>query len=990
MNKILTEKEYQEFILEYLNKTNGFIIRTDKNYDRLTGMDKELFFKFLEDTQPKEMADLKKIYNDSLKETIINYMNNEMSKKQGSLLYILKHGIELSNIHIDLMYTKPATDFNPELTKKYEKNIFSVAQEIWASDKERADVVIFLNGFAIMSIELKSNFAGQSYEDAIYQYRTERNPKTRLYKFKCGCLVNFAMDLEQAYMATKLEGASTFFLPFNMGNGTGINAGAGNPAETGVSYMWEDVLRKDSIIELISKFIIHEIKEEEDEEKGKKKFKENIIFPRFHQRDVLHKVLDDVYVNGSSQNYLIQHSAGSGKTYSIAWLAYRLSSLHDSDNKIIFDNIIIVTDRVVVDRQLQRAISSMEHKSGFIKVMDDKCTSSDLAFALSGNTKIIATTIQKFPYIVDEVKNLKNKRFAVIIDEAHSSTAGKNMSAVTKVLASEETEDGYSTEDIITDEIKKYGKQENVSVFAFTATPKNTTLELFGRLNSKGQKEAFHIYSMKQAIEEGFILDVLQNYTTYDTIYKLNKKIQDDPKCKTNNAKRQIARFVNSHETNIAQRIEVIVEHFRTTVMSELDGKAKAMVITNSREGAVKYKQAFEKYIERKGYSDVKALVAFSGKVQIKGDKNEYTEVGINGISEEKFPKVFDKDEYNVLLVANKYQTGFDQPKLCAMYIMKKLQGVNAVQTLSRLNRICPPYEKKTFVLDFVNTYEDMEKAFSKYYTVTLLSNSVSPSSIYDLEAKIDGYSIIAPRDVEDVNELLYKDGITASDKKQLQFIFAKTKKEIEQLKELEQKEFVAHLRGFVRFYEFLLQATCFEDTELHKKYNFINCLLAYINIKHGGEGFNLDGKIKAMNFVQKKVKEHIKSDIKSNPIVKLPVADPFHLTEDKVARLSEIIAEINSLVGKDYDTDVAVKAMLQIKDIMMKSENLKTSARNNKLKDFQMAYYSDIDDALIAGLEQNKDFFSLLLNNEKIKKDVLGIFVEEIYNSLKQDKDKD
>ena len=990
MNKILTEKEYQEFILEYLNKTNGFVIRTDKNYDRLTGMDKELFFKFLEDTQPKEMADLKKIYNDSLEETIINYMNNEMSKKQGSLLYILKHGLELSNIHIDLMYTKPATDFNPELTKKYEKNIFSVAQEIWASDKERADVVIFLNGFAIMSFELKSNFAGQSYEDAIYQYRTERNPKTRLYKFKCGCLVNFAMDLEQAYMATKLEGASTFFLPFNMGNGTDINAGAGNPAETGVSYMWEDVLRKDSIIELISKFIIHEIKEEEDEETEKKKVKENIIFPRFHQRDVLHKVLDDVYVNGSSQNYLIQHSAGSGKTYSIAWLAYRLSSLHDSDNKIIFDNIIIVTDRVVVDRQLQRAILSMEHKSGFIKVMDDKCTSSDLAFALSGNTKIIATTIQKFPYIVDEVKNFKNKRFAVIIDEAHSSTAGKNMSAVTKVLASEETEDEYSTEDIITDEIKKYGKQENVSVFAFTATPKNTTLELFGRLNSKGQKEAFHIYSMKQAIEEGFILDVLQNYTTYDTIYKLNKEIQDDPKCKTNNAKRQITRFIDLHETNIAQRIEVIVEHFRTTVMSELDGKAKAMVITNSREGAVKYKQAFEKYIERKGYSDVKALVAFSGKVKIKGDKNEYTEVGINGIPEEKLPKVFDKDEYNVLLVANKYQTGFDQPKLCAMYIMKKLQSVNAVQTLSRLNRICPPYEKKTFVLDFVNTYEDMEKAFSKYYTVTLLSNSVSPSSIYDLEAKIDGYSIIAPRDVEDVNELLYKDGITASDKKQLQFIFAKTKKEIEQLKELEQKEFVAHLRGFVRFYEFLLQATCFEDTELHKKYNFINCLLAYINIKHGGEGFNLDGKIKAMNFVQKKVKEHIKSDIKSNPIVKLPVADPFHLTEDKVARLSEIIAEINSLVGKDYDSDVAVKAMLQIKDIMMKSEKLKTSARNNKLKDFQMAYYSDIDEALIEGLEQNKDFFSLLLNNEKIKKDVLGIFVEEIYNSLKQDKDKD
>ncbi len=986
MNKILSEKEYQAFILEYLSKNNGYTVRTDGNYDRLTSMDKELFFKFLEDTQPKEMAELRKIFRDSLEDTLINYINNEMSKAKGSLLYILKHGIDISNVHLDFMYTKPATGFNPELTKKYEKNIFSVAEEIWASDKERVDIVIFLNGFAIMSIELKCNFAGQSYEDAIYQYRTQRNPRTRLFKFKCGCLVNFAMDLEQVYMATKLCGPSTLFLPFNRGNGVGVEAGAGNPAETGASYMWEEILKKDSILELISKFIIHETKEEEDVLTGKKKTKENIIFPRFHQRDVLHKILDDVYEHHSSQNYLIQHSAGSGKTYSIAWLAYRLSSLHDANDKIIFDNIIIVTDRVVVDRQLQQAILNMEHKSGFIKVMDDKCTSSDLAFALSGNTKIIATTIQKFQYIVDEVNNLKNKRFAVIIDEAHSSTAGKNMGAVTKVLASEDQEES-STEDFICSEIKRLGKQKNISVFAFTATPKNTTLELFGKLNSKGQKEAFHIYSMKQAIEEGFILDVLQNYTTYDTLYKLNKEIQEDPECKTNKAKRQIARFIDLHETNIAQRIEVIIEHFRTTVMNELDGKAKAMVITASREGAVKYKQAFEKYIEKKGYSDIKALVAFSGNVKLKDDKNEYSEAGMNGISEDKLPKVFDTDEYNVLLVANKYQTGFDQPKLCAMYVMKKLQGVNAVQTLSRLNRICPPYNKKTFVLDFVNTYEDMEKAFSKYYTVTLLSNSITPSSIYDLEAKIDGYSVIAPRDITEVNELLYKENITANDKKQLQFIFSRTKKEVEQLEEITRKEFIAHLRGFVRFYEFLLQATCFEDIELHKKYNFITYLLAYINIRHGGDGFNLDGKIKAMNFIQKKVKEHVKSSIKSNPIVKLPVADPFHLTEDKIARLSEIIAEINSTVGKNYDNDVAVKAMLQIKDIMMKSDKLRTSAKNNTLKNFQMAYYTDIDEALIAGLEQNRDFFTLLLNNNKIKQEVLGIFAEEIYHSLRNDK---
>ena len=408
MNDILSEKQYQHFIMDYLAQHNGYIVRTDKNYDRLFAMDKEMLFKFLNDTQPDEMAILSKIYKGELETTLVNYINMEITKNRGSLLEVLKHGIEISNTHLDLMYTKPATDFNKDLLAKYEKNIFSVAEEVWASDKERIDLVIFLNGFAIMSFELKCNMAGQSYEDAIYQYRTERNPKSRLFIFKAGTLVNFAMDLEQVYMTTKLAGDDTFFLPFNMGNGEGVNAGAGNPIfedKYSVSYMWEDVLTKDSILELISKFIFIEVKEEVDETTGKKKVKENIIFPRFHQRDVLHKILADVYENGSLLNYLIQHSAGSGKTNSIAWLAYRLSSLHNAKNEIIFDNVVIVTDKIVVDRQLQAAVMGMEHKSGLIKVMDDKCTSADLAIALNGNTKIIATTIQKFPYIVNEVAN---------------------------------------------------------------------------------------------------------------------------------------------------------------------------------------------------------------------------------------------------------------------------------------------------------------------------------------------------------------------------------------------------------------------------------------------------------------------------------------------------------------------------------------------------------------------------------------------------------
>lgn len=489
---------------------------------------------------------------------------------------------------------------------------------------------------------------------------------------------------------------------------------------------------------------------------------------------------------------------------------------------------------------------------------------------------------------------------------------------------------------------------------------------------------------MKQAIEEGFILDVLQNYTTYKTYYQINKEVAEDPKCKTNSAKRQIARFVELHETNIAQRIEVIVEHFRTTVMDELGGTAKAMVITNSRESAVKYRQAFEEYINKKGYNNIRALVAFSGKVTLKDDEKEYTEAGLNGFSEDKLPTEFEKDDYKVLLVANKYQTGFDQPKLCAMYILKKLRGVNAVQTLSRLNRICPPYDKKTFILDFVNDYEDIQAAFSKYYTTTLLSNSVTPSAIYDLEAKIDGYTVIDPLDIEDANEILYKDDITAKEKKRLTFLFQKVKKNIDKLDYEEQKELVMTMRRFVRFYEFLLQVSCFEDIELHKKYRFIALLLAYVNIKHPGGGFNLDGKITAMNFVQKKKAEH-KSKLKSDPVTKLPTADHFVLSEDKEEKLSQIIAEINSIAGKEYDNDVAVKAMLQIKDIMMKSEKLKTSAKNNTEKDFEFAYFDNIDDALIEGLEQNQDFFSLLLSNDEMKRKVLGIFSDEIYNSLKE-----
>ena len=930
------------------------------------------------------MDALKKIYKAELEDTIVGVINMEETKQRGSRLNLLKHGIDISNKHLDLMYTKPATTFNPELTKLYEQNIFSVSEEVWASDTERVDVVIFLNGLAIMAFELKSNAAGQSYQDAIYQYRTERDPKTRLFRWKSGVLVCFAMDLEEVYMTTKLDKESTFFLPFNQGKGEGIDTGAGNPIledDYSVHYMWDNILQKDSVLEIISKFMFIEVKEKLDNVTQKVKRSETVIFPRYHQLDCIRKTLADVKENGSSLNYLIQHSAGSGKTNSISWLAHRLASLHDSDNHIIFDNIIICTDRVVVDRQLQQAVMGIEHKSGMIRVMDDKCTSQDLGLALSGNTKIIATTIQKFPHIVDSLKGAKDKKFAVIIDEAHSSTSGKNMAAMTIAL-SNGNEVNYDTEDMIVDQICRQGKQPNVSMFAFTATPKPTTLQLFGRENKNGQKQAFHLYSMKQAIEEGFILDVLQNYITYDMYYKLNKDIKDDPTLQTNEAKRQIARFISLHEVVIAQRIEIIIEHFRSCVMDELGGHAKAMVITSSRAEAVKYRQAFENYVDKKGYRDIHALVAFSDKVSL--DDKDYTESGMNGFPDKNLPEEFDKDEYQVLLVADKYQTGFDQPKLCAMYILKKLHGVAAVQTLSRLNRICPPYKKNTFILDFANKYEDIIAAFSKYYTATLLSNSVTPSAAYDLMAKIEGYYFLDPADVETFTELLYKDKQAAKDKKQMRFYLQKAKRVIDGFSEQTHDQAIVDIRHFIRFYEFLLQATCFEDVDLHKKYKFLSALISFLSMKHSGGGFNLDGMIKASGFHHKKTGDHKKEDMKSSPVMKLPVAYDIQLTPAKEEKLSVIIREINNRTGKNYDNDVAIKAALQIRDIMKKSEELKTSAKNNTEQDFEFAYFDHVDDALIDGLEQNQDFFTLLLQNDEIKREVLGLFAGEIYQSLR------
>ncbi len=1000
---IIREKEdFQHYILDYLAGQNGYIIREAKAFSPQYAMDTELLFQFLYATQEDSMKALADLYKEQTHERILTLLNNEITrlssrthKPQRGLLDVLKHGIEFDNrIPLKLMYGKPATSFNTENTEKYGKNIFSVMQEVYHKDGERIDLVIFLNGIAIISFELKSNMSGQNVQDAIAQYMYERDHKTRLFMYRAGCLVNFAMDLKEVYMTTELQGKSTRFLPFNKGTEDG---GAGNPTnpneDFNVSYMWESVLQKDMLLELIQKFIFVERKEQLNKKTGKKKISETLIFPRFHQLQCVRKLLADVTEFRSSKNYLIQHSAGSGKTNTIAWLAHRLSSLHDKKEKQIFNNIVIITDRIVVDRQLQDAVLGIEHQEGLIRVMDDKCMSSDLADALDGNTKIIVSTIQKFGHILGAVKGLRKKTFAVIIDEAHSSTSGSNMAAVTHTLAND-GEEYLDVEGCILKDIEYNGKQDNISMFAFTATPKAETLQLFGCMNELGQKVAFDLYSMRQAIEEGFILDVLSNYVTYQTYFQLNKIIEDDPLLDTKDAQRQITKFVRLHDTNIRQKVEIIIEHFKNRILENksrdinLGGAAKAMVITSSREAAVKYKEAFEAYIREKGYTNIRALVAFSGKV--KCNEQEYTEPDMNGFSEDKLTEQFDSDDYQVLLVANKYQTGFDQPKLVAMYVDKTLRGIAAVQTLSRLNRQCKPFKKQPFVLDFRNEYDDIKTAFEPYYKSTQLGSPVDVSQIRTLSDRITSYNILVWDDVEAFNALLLKPDVTNRDKIKMEHLVDKALKRFDRYPLEELLEMRATIKSFVRFYTFLIQATSYMDVQMHKKYNFLTYLLNEISIDTSGMHISLKDKISATNFRQKKTGEHSKPELVGEGTIELPTAEPKTVTEEQKERLSELIERINNTNGANFDVDVSIKSLLQVKDILLKSADLRTSAMNNTLSGFKFPFKDALIDALTQGWEHNNEFFSLLLddNNGGIREDVLKVFVEDVFNELRQQSD--
>ena len=758
-----TNEQALESAIENSLIQQGFYKGYPVDFNKEYAIDTKRFWHFLETTQTDELEKLKRDPQYKLK--IINRLD-KMIRKYG-VLKILKKGLDVEDAHFTLFYIAPLASSSEIVRKQFASNEFSVTRQIAYSctnPQLEIDMVLFINGLPIITMELKNPWTGQNAKfHGIKQYKENRDPKETLLNF-ARCLVHFVIDTDEAYMTTKLSGKNTYFLPFNKGN----DLGAGNPINPNghkTAYIWEEIFAKDSLANIIHHFV---------RLGGKEKDKLNsktLFFPRYHQLDVVRKILQDVRTNGVGKTYLIQHSAGSGKSHSITWSAYGLIEVYPLTNDIpgskgidypLFDSVIVVTDRKILDKQIRDNIKSFSEVKNIVA---PAYSSSELKKSLEAGKKIIITTIQKFPFIVDGISDLSDKRFAVIIDEAHSSQSGLSHAKMNEAMGKKEFDEETDIQDMVLDVLKSRKIKDNASYLAFTATPKNTTLEKFGTKQEDGSFKPFHLYSMKQAIEEGFILDVLTNYTTYKSYYEIVKSTEDNPLFDTKKAQKKLRNFVEKNPSTIATKVEIILDHFISKVVKtkKLQGKAKAMIITSSIETAFFYHQAIVKKLKDIG-EPFKAIVAFSGKKEIQGI--EYTEDRINGFSSKDITSKFDSDEYKILVVANKFLTGFDQPKLCAMYVDKKLQGVLAVQALSRLNRSAPKLGKRTedlFILDFYNKLDDIKASFDPFYTATTLSEATDINVLHELKSHLDEIGVYEQSEVEEFFEKYFK-GAEASE----------------------------------------------------------------------------------------------------------------------------------------------------------------------------------------------------------------------------------
>ncbi|OGK85709.1 MAG: hypothetical protein A2X53_03345 [Candidatus Rokubacteria bacterium GWA2_70_23] len=800
----------------------GYRKRRPEDYDRTLCLLPHDVVDFVLATQPREWQKLAQHHGAAVKEQFLKRLADEIERR--GALEVLRQGIKDSGCKFKLAYFRPASGLNEETRRLHAANLFAVVRQLRYSEKNEKslDLVLFLNGIPIFTAELKNPLNGQDVEDAIRQYKTDRDPRERLLAYG-RCLAHFAVDPDLVYVATELAGPKTRFLPLNQGK----FGGAGNPPVPptregyATGYLWEETWARDSVLDLVRQFI-HEV--EEEDEKGRKTGRRFLIFPRYQQLDAVRKLVAHARGAGAGQRYLIQHSAGSGKSFTIAWLAHQLATLHDATDRRVFDSIVVITDRRVLDRQLQTTMRQFEQTLGVVENIDK--TSRQLKEALESGKTIIVTTLQKFPVIAREIGELPGKRFAVIVDEAHSSQSGESTKSLKAVLAAGSLEDaereeaGAETpeeelESAILAEMEKRGRLPNLSTFAFTATPKPKTLELFGTRRADGKFEPFHLYSMRQAIEEGFILDVLANYTTYTAYWRLLKKVEDDPRYDKKKAEYLLKSFVELHPHAIGEKVRICVEHFAAQVQGEISGRAKAMIVTRSLLHAVRYRLAVDRYLTERGYP-FKALVAFSGTVQDGG--RPYTEAGMNSLPEAQTAKAFGRPENRFLIVANKFQTGFNQPLLHTMYVDKKLGGVNAVQTLSRLNRTLPPDKKGTMVLDFANEAGEVKAAFEPYYETTLLAEATDPNLLYEMQGRLAAFPVYTPPDVDQFAKI-YFDPKAMQDR--LYAALAPVVERFREVSEEEQQDFRGQLTDYVRLYAFLAQVLTFADADLEKLYVF-------------------------------------------------------------------------------------------------------------------------------------------------------------------------
>ncbi|MBP7795884.1 MAG: DEAD/DEAH box helicase family protein [Elusimicrobiales bacterium] len=991
---ITNEKAFEEAIEQSLIEHGGYVKGDPADFDRTLALDYRTLFRFIKDTQKDTWDNLAKIHGAEIEKKFLYRLNQELDSR--GMLDCLRHGIIDYGNKFNLAYFKPVSKLNPETQRLYDKNILSIYRQVHYSTKDESsvDMVLSVNGLPVATIELKNPFTGQDINDAKQQYKYSRDERELLFQFKKRALVHFAVDTDEVYMTTRIQGSKTKYLPFNLG----YNKGAGNPPNLNghkTSYLWEQVLIKDSWMDILSRFLHLEVKEKTFE--GRTIKIETMIFPRYHQLDVVRKLIEDSLKKGTGKNYLIQHSAGSGKSNSIAWLAYHLAGLHDSSDKRVFDSVIVVTDRIVLDKQLQDTIYQFEHKSGVVEKIDKDAT--QLARALASGANIIITTLQKFPFVLNKVSNLPKRTYAIIIDEAHSSQSGESarkmkgvisdlpdeVKTETKESAQSDEGDEYDIEDKIRQTMLKRGPQPNLSFFGFTATPKAKTLEVFGQKGIDGKPQPFHLYSMRQAIEEGFILDVLQNYTTYQTFSQLSKKIEDDPNVNKKKAALAIGRFLSLHPHNLAQKTEVMIEHFRQVTMKKIGGKAKAMVVTASREHVVRYKLEFDRYLKEKNYKDIKAIVAFSGKVLLDGVPPEYTEAGMNKFSEKELPERFATAEYQILLVAEKYQTGYDEPLLHTMYVDKRLDGVRAVQTLSRLNRTCPGKED-TFILDFVNKREDILAAFQPYYEQTQLTDTTDPNKLYDLKNKLDSFQVIHQSDIDTFCDVFFKNKKlhTLQEHGQLNAIVDKAVERFKRLEKEEYKEdFINTLGVFVRLYAFLTQIVPFQDIELEKFYTYSRLLLKKLPGPDRSERYYIGDEVALEYYRLQKIAEgQITLQKDSDTAIKPITEAGTRKDKEEYAPLSEIIKLLNERFGTDF-TEADKLFFDQIEEEMVLDEKLGIQAKNNTIDNFKYGFEDIFISKLVERMDQNQDIFNKIMDDKTFAAVVKEYLLRRVYNRL-------